>query len=477
MISRNSVIYQIVTDRFDNEKGNLARAIKNKSYNEMFKSFLGGTFKGITHRIPYLQELGVTHVLVSPVQDSIEYHGYNYENNLKINQRFGDKKDLEEMINKLDDAGIKTIMDYVATHVAISNPIFREKIRSEKEKNWFLHNSIKKDEEYRDYYGEVVYKLTSGNPENLESINHSLEHLGYFGLEKSPLLNLKNKEVLEWHKEVLFYWIDNFNFSDIRLDSGFIQPKKFIKDLGTFLNKKYTDISLIVEYWDFEANGGNCYGFSEGELDVKGTLLLNSMNEHPEFFRDLRKHYMKLKDLFTEHKFIWSLGNNDLPRFKGGQTLQKMASIIQFTFPQIPLIYYGNEIPMNQYNDESDKMGQSRDVMRFDLNSKPLFDFYKRLIQFRKINDFSNPKISDIKVNDNCRLFSYRVNLGDANYYVIINNDLREKPVNTFELLGDENIPNYDIIGDRELKVINKNVLLIGSEEAYLLGDKQINLS
>jgi len=76
MLSKNSIIYQIVTDRFNNESDNLFNEVVSGDYNAKFSGFLGGNFRGIINKIGYLKLLGITHVMISPVQLSDLYHGY-----------------------------------------------------------------------------------------------------------------------------------------------------------------------------------------------------------------------------------------------------------------------------------------------------------------------------------------------------------------------------------------------------------------
>ncbi|HNT28078.1 MAG TPA: alpha-amylase family glycosyl hydrolase, partial [bacterium] len=76
---RDEVIYQLITDRFAN--GDI-----NNDHNadpSNLAAWHGGDFQGIIDRIPYLKELGVTTLWISPVVKNVEedagiagYHGY-----------------------------------------------------------------------------------------------------------------------------------------------------------------------------------------------------------------------------------------------------------------------------------------------------------------------------------------------------------------------------------------------------------------
>jgi alpha-glucosidase len=65
----------------------------------------------------------------------------------------------------------------------------------------------------------------------------------------------------------------------------------------------------------------------------------------------------------------------------GNDALHRLAAMIQFTFPGVPCIYYGDEIGM------MDEPGfGSRNCMQWDKSqwNIPLWDFYRELIDFRK---------------------------------------------------------------------------------------------
>ncbi|MCK4491976.1 MAG: alpha-amylase, partial [Candidatus Altiarchaeales archaeon] len=72
MISQNDIIYFIVTDRFcDGDPANNEGVDKGDPL-----KYHGGDFTGIIEKIPYLQNLGITALWITPVYLSIgRYHG------------------------------------------------------------------------------------------------------------------------------------------------------------------------------------------------------------------------------------------------------------------------------------------------------------------------------------------------------------------------------------------------------------------
>ncbi|MDI6739100.1 MAG: alpha-amylase family glycosyl hydrolase [Candidatus Edwardsbacteria bacterium] len=91
---------------------------------EKLKRFCGGTIKGITTKLDYIQGLGCTAVWLSPIfendgapdKDSYSYHGYAIRNYLNIDPRFGAKQDLIELVEQAHGRGLRVFLDAVANH-------------------------------------------------------------------------------------------------------------------------------------------------------------------------------------------------------------------------------------------------------------------------------------------------------------------------------------------------------------------------
>lgn len=121
---RDEVIYQIVTDRFANgDRGNDLGGDVTQG-----KGWHGGDFAGVIEQIPYLQDLGVTAVWISPHVKQWDskaaetgYHGYWPEDLTDTEPHFGDRASFKKMIDALHAVGIKVIADITPNHVG---PVF-----------------------------------------------------------------------------------------------------------------------------------------------------------------------------------------------------------------------------------------------------------------------------------------------------------------------------------------------------------------
>lgn len=131
---RDEVLYFLLVDRFSdgNESARplLQRAMAAStrgsgwSWERWFESgakrFQGGTIRGVTSKLDYLANLGVTAIWLSPVfkqRTHLDtYHGYGVQDFLDIDPRFGTREDLVELVAKAHEKGIRVILDIIFNH-------------------------------------------------------------------------------------------------------------------------------------------------------------------------------------------------------------------------------------------------------------------------------------------------------------------------------------------------------------------------
>src|SRR5438874_453146 len=93
---REEFIYFLMVDRFHDDKTRapVSQAGRSAGFPTP-NDFYGGKVKGITDNLDYIAGLGCTAVWLSPVFENNDgaYHGYNINNYLDIDPRFGTKQD------------------------------------------------------------------------------------------------------------------------------------------------------------------------------------------------------------------------------------------------------------------------------------------------------------------------------------------------------------------------------------------------
>ena len=119
---RDLWIYFLMVDRFNNP---LAPP-RQLPYDTIFGGFQGGTFNGIREQLPYLKELGVGAIWLSPVLKNCQYnegsyHGYGIQDFMHIEPRFASspavaEQELRRLIDAAHALGIYVIFDIVLNH-------------------------------------------------------------------------------------------------------------------------------------------------------------------------------------------------------------------------------------------------------------------------------------------------------------------------------------------------------------------------
>lgn len=124
---RGKVIYQILTDRFDQSSSHV-RACGDLT------NYCGGTFQGIMNRLDYIADLGVDAIWISPVIENTAggYHGYWAKNLYAVNPMFGTESDLKNLVSAVHSRGMMVMVDVVSNHMGSGMfQYFKSVIRSD----------------------------------------------------------------------------------------------------------------------------------------------------------------------------------------------------------------------------------------------------------------------------------------------------------------------------------------------------------
>ena len=159
-----------------------------------------GDLRGIRSKIPYLKELGITAVWLSPCfQSPMVDNGYDISNYKEMHDLVGTRKELETLIGELHQNGIKIILDFVANHTSNKHV-------------WFEQARKSKDNAYRDYY---IWRKTP--PNDWKSVfggsaweydEKTQEYYLHSYAVEQPDLNWDNPIVRKEMKDVVAFWLD-----------------------------------------------------------------------------------------------------------------------------------------------------------------------------------------------------------------------------------------------------------------------------
>ncbi|MCT7354221.1 pullulanase-type alpha-1,6-glucosidase, partial [Streptomyces sp. 15-116A] len=127
--------YFVLPDRFangdpKNDRGGLTGSRLATGYDPTDKGFYqGGDLKGLTRKLDYIKGLGTTAIWMAPIfknqpvqgtgkDASAGYHGYWITDFTQVDPHFGTNKDLETLIDKAHDKGMKVFFDVITNHTA-----------------------------------------------------------------------------------------------------------------------------------------------------------------------------------------------------------------------------------------------------------------------------------------------------------------------------------------------------------------------
>lgn len=354
-----------------------------------------GDIPGIISKLDYLSKLGIGIIWLSPVYASPNSDmGYDISDYLSINPDYGTMEDMEELIAKAKEKGIRIIMDLVVNHTS-------------DEHSWFKQ-SKDKNSPYHSYYywrkGKNNNKLPPNNWTSMfgggawsycPEVGEYYLHL--YG-EKQPDLDWHNPAVYEEVKKIITFWLDKgiygFRCDVINqiwketLKDGKKTPmgcgmehylmKEGNHEILRRLNKDIfskRDVMVVGETYMVDHKNG--VKFLNNELDMffefdhtnvdKWKLPLFPRKYHPSRMKDILYGWQKAVSwnalYFENHDQLRSI-----KRFGEEGALKKvsgkMLATILFTLRGTPFIYEGEEIgmsdlPIEQYEEYRDVSAQN----------------------------------------------------------------------------------------------------------------------
>jgi glycosidase len=373
-ITTNDVIYLIMPDRFaDGDPSNNAPPGSPAAANDRKnpRGYHGGDLRGIIDNLPYLKELGVTALWLTPWYDNWNgvnacdkpwcpntyYHGYHAIDYYAVEDRFGDMTTLRELIDKAHGRGLKVIQDQVANHVGSQHPWIKEPPLAD----WF-HGTLERHS-LNKFQNST---LLSPHGNQLE-VRNTLE--GWFS-DDLPDVNQEQPEVARYEIQNALWWVGMTGVDGIRQDTIQYMPRRFTRDLSDSLHRQYPKFWIVGEVFERDAAqtaffiGGHVgWDGVDTKLDsvfdfaVWNASLLAFTNKLP--VRAVRDQ-LKYDALYPDPSKLTMLQNNhDTPRFLSleGATIEgaMMHTAFIISVRGIPQLYYGEEIAMEGQEDPDNR--------------------------------------------------------------------------------------------------------------------------
>ncbi|KKP06435.1 trehalose-6-phosphate hydrolase [Trichoderma harzianum] len=183
---RDTIVYQIYPVSFKDTTGNGK-----------------GDLNGITSKLPYLKDLGVEVVWLSPVYASpMVDMGYDISNYREIHPDFGSMVDWERMVEEAHRIGLKVVMDLVVNHTSDQHEWFQDAKNGGPKKDWYIWRGKSKEGKEPNNWGAIFGGSCWEWNDKLQEY-----YLHVFDVSQ-PDLNWENPVVREAVWDVMRFWLD-----------------------------------------------------------------------------------------------------------------------------------------------------------------------------------------------------------------------------------------------------------------------------
>jgi alpha-glucosidase len=340
-----------------------------------------GDLNGLTARLPYLADLGIDALWLTPFYPSphVDF-GYDVADYENVDPQYGTLDDFSRLIDEAHRRGIRIVLDFVLNHTSDQHA-------------WFRASRQTRDSAYRDWY---IWRdgRNGGPPNNWESTfggpawtrdERSGQWYYHFFYAQQPDLNWRNPEVEERMLAAMRFWLErgadgfrldavNALFEDPHLSDnpalpeprvsltgvdtqefthtrGLPEMHEVLRRIRRFIDRDFPSAMLISEaYLDSPSDLLAFYGRDDEMHLPFNFFLADTAQRKAALFRNVVSHFERVLDNRWPSLV---LSNHDIERacdrFREGadpDAVAKLLATLLLTLRGTPFIYYGEEIAM-----------------------------------------------------------------------------------------------------------------------------------
>ncbi|MBB1338471.1 glycoside hydrolase family 13 protein [Pseudoalteromonas sp. SR44-2] len=405
-------LYLINPDRFANgDKQNDTVPSMLEAANPSIKGGRhGGDIQGVINALPYLNNLGVTQLWLTPVLENnmpdYSYHGYAITDFYNVDPRMGSNQLYKTLSVKAKEQGIGLVMDMVLNHFGSEHTWVKDKPT----KDWINFNGeFKKGKNATSHARQTIQ-----DPHASEYDKRQFND-GWF-VETMPDLNQRQPLLSEYLIQNAIWWTEYADLSGIRVDTYSYSDKAFLSDWTKAIMQEYPNFNIVGEEWTsnpaiasyWQRGKHNQDGYTSSLPSVMDFSLqesvIQALNEEESWNTGWVKVYESLANDFlypdTNNIMVFA-DNHDMSRVytELGQDVAKtkMAMTLFLTTRGIAQMYYGTEVlldntPSKDHGDiridfPGGFKGQTRNAFTGEGLTKQQKDMHKTistLLNFRK---------------------------------------------------------------------------------------------
>ena len=401
---REEVIYFLIVDRFydalsdeEERQGVWDRGSKQGLYDKTWTQwgkYWGGNLQGIIEKIPYLKQLGITAVWLSPLfeqVDDMQYdrapmHGYWTKDFKRINPRFlptnepnslNSSPTLRQLVDSLHANDIKLILDVVCNHSSPdlngSKGVVFDDGKLLCDFNDDVHGFYHHNAEITDWEDE--FQLINGEMCGLATFNE------------------RNPDYRKYIKSAIIDWLD-VGVDALRIDTIKHMPIWFWQEFTADMKAHKPELFMFGEYgfgkpWEQRTvDYANQSGMSILDFGLCDAIRFAFSGQEPGGFHLVESVLAYDHVYHRANELVTFIDNHDMPRFLSicdSQQALDQALILLFCLRGVPCIFYGTEqYLVNQTDGGGDPY--NRPMMEsWDLTCS-CFTLLEKLIKTRRGN-------------------------------------------------------------------------------------------
>ncbi|MCG5241347.1 maltose alpha-D-glucosyltransferase [Azospirillum doebereinerae] len=356
-----------------------------------------GDFAGLTQKLDYIQDLGVTAVWLLPFYPSpLRDDGYDIADYSSVNPTYGNLDDFQRFLNECHERGLRVITELVINHTSDQHPWFqraRQAPAGSNHRDYYVWSDT--DQKYQGT--RIIFCDTEKSNWTWDPVANAYYWHRFYSHQ--PDLNFDNPEVLDEVLKVMRFWLD-MGVDGLRLDAipylkeregtnneNLDETHDVLKAIRAELDKHYDDRMLLAEanqwpedvlpyFGDLEKGGDECHMSFHFPLMPRIYMAVAMEDRHPiaDIMRQtpdipnqcqwaifLRNHDELTLEMVTdtERDYLWNFYASDRRMRINLGIRRRLAALLEndrrkiellnsllMSMPGTPVVYYGDEIGM-----------------------------------------------------------------------------------------------------------------------------------
>ena len=352
-----------------------------------------GDFAGLTQKLDYLEDLGVTAVWLLPFCPSpLRDDGYDISNYTDVHPAYGTLKDVHRLLREAHRRGLRVITELVLNHTSDQHVWFQRSRRAApgtRWRNFYVWSDT--PEKYRD--ARIIFKDFEASNWTWDPVAKAYYWHRFYSHQ--PDLNWDNPEVREAMFAAMDFWFD-LGVDGLRLDAvpylferagtnceNLPETHEALRELRKHVDEKYRDRMLLAEanQWPEDAvayfgNGDECHMAFHFPVMPRLFMALRMEDRYPvtdilkltppipencQWAMFLRNHDELTLEMVTdeERDYMYRTYARDrtmrinlgirrrlAPLLENDRPRIELMNALLFSLPGTPVTYYGDEIGM-----------------------------------------------------------------------------------------------------------------------------------